>query len=292
MEIEVQIGNSEIKKQIIDEVSIVIGDYYDKENGEPKYLIPDDFKQAVVELTEDQTYKSSRPNENHLVLGKTIRDKGVIIINPVLFTEKFDSQIRSTIYHHEYFHFLYELKDREYDLNTKHGQIKSFLDFYLEEYGALRHGINATKDTFSTVTDRLVWFLNLMAEGHYENIKNKSIYYQFFSELILKYKYHQIQLNDFLRQIFPKVRSYTLELLSFSAYSESLNNELSFQIEDDELFTTKTRTIAEVLDSYGSKEEDILNIDKYLGAFGISLKDTVEGLWWGVHFIENQENEK
>lgn len=289
MEIVVQIGDSGLKKQIIEEVSIVIGDYYGKENGEPKYLIPEDFNQTVMEFTEDQTYQSSRSNVNHLVLGKTIRDKGVIIINPVLFTENFDSQIRSIIYHHEYFHFLYELESVEYEFNTKQGQIKSFLDFYLEEFGALRHGIRATKDTFSTVTDKLEWFLNLMAEAHYENIKNKVIYYQFFSGLIFKYKHHQIQLEDFLCQIFPRVRSYTLELLSFSAYSEGLKNKLSFQVEYDELFTPHSISITEILDRYGSQEEEIPNIDKFLGAFGISLKDTEEGLWWGVDFIENQE---
>src|SRR5690606_6466709 len=154
-------------------------------------------------------------------------------------------------------------------------------------YGALRHGIRATKDIFQTATSRLTWFLNLMAEGHYENIKNSTVYYQFFSELIFKYKHHQIQLEDFLRQIFPKIRSYTLELLSFSAYSEGLDNELSFQIEDDKIFTTKSRSIVEILDRYRSKEGEIVNLDNYLGAFGISIKDTTKGLWWGVDFIKN-----
>lgn len=286
MEIEVQIGDSVIKEQIIEEVSIVIGDYYAQKYNEPKFLIPENFNQAVAEMTKDQTYESSRSNVNHLVLGKTIRDKGVIVINPVLFNENFDYQIRSTIYHHEYFHFLFEFKEIEYDLNTKQGQINSFLDFYVEEYGALRHGIRATKDTFQTATSRLTWFLNFMAEGHYKNIKNSTVYYQFFSELIFKYKHHQIQLEDFLSQIFPKIRSYTLELLSFSAYSEGLNNELSFQIEDDEIFTTKSRSIIEILDRYRSKEGEIVNFDNYLGAFGISFKDTTKGLWFGVDFIK------
>lgn len=287
MEIEVQIGDSEIKKQIIEEVSIVIGDYYDKENGEPKYLIPNDFNQAVAKLTYDQTYQSSRSNVNHLVLGKTIRDKGVIVINPVLFTENFDFQIRSTIYHHEYFHFLYKLENINYDLNTKQGQIKSFLDFYLEEFGALRHGIKASKDSFTKASDKLAWFLNLEAEGHYKNLKNKAVYFKFFSEIIFKYKHHQIQLEDFLRQLFPRIRSYTLELLSFSAYSEGLNDKLSFEIEDDELFTKKSRTIIGILKRYRSREIENINIDKYLEIFGISLKDTDEGLWWGVDFIKS-----
>lgn len=286
MEIQVQIGSVNDRKHIEEEISSIVGAFYQSDrNKQPRFLIPVNFDEAISILTNDTQFSSTRTSKNQLVMGKTISDQGIIVINPLLYGEHFDYQIRSTIYHHEYFHFSYERQLFSYDLSKKHGQYLSFLEFYLEEFMALQHGINATIEIFVSKTEKLEWFLNLMAQGHYENLKNRKIYHDSFIDLINNFKHKHLDLEEFLKAIFSKIRSYTLELISFTAYLSGLDASTKFEAVDDEFFNTTTRKISKILVEFSSDSLNIVDLDMYFRSFGITLNDTDEGVYWEVNFI-------
>jgi hypothetical protein len=228
MKIEIEIGDSDLKNQITEEINLVIGDYYSNETAIPRFIIPLDFQEKVRVISGDNTYQASRQSSNQSALAITFKDKGVIILNPELYKNPIDIQIRANVYHHEYFHFLYKTNTMEYNFNTKKGQYESFVNLYIEEFKAIRHGLKFAKKCFANSSEPFKSFLKLALEGHYKNLTNRGLYHTAIKNEIIKYKYRNCTLEDLLGKVFPKIKSYSLELISFDAYNEIANDMLWF----------------------------------------------------------------
>ncbi|MCA0366270.1 MAG: hypothetical protein LCH67_19690 [Bacteroidetes bacterium] len=285
LDIEIEIGESDFKNQICKEINLVIGDHYSDRKTTPKFIIPLDFQEKVREISGETNYQASRQISNQSAFGITFKEKGVIILNSELFKNPIDTQIRANFYHHEYFHFIYEKIEKEYNLSTKKGQYDSFVNFYIEEYNAIRHGLIQAIRGFDNQTEPFIGFMKMVSEGHFRNLTNKNLYYNYLKKEISDYKNRRCTLEDLLCKIFPKIKSYTLDLISFDVYNEIASDIFHFEVFEDEFFNEKSRQFPRILENQLGNNQELYILDQYFKNFGITLKDTSEGLYFEIDFV-------
>ena len=114
MDIIIEIGTPEQKQLIEKELGFFV-EFTEQVDAQAISLvvIPEDFEKKVNELQETKDYKSERGVSESSVttMAKTVRldDSIAIILSSLLYTEYYDSQIRSFVFIHEITHVINHL---------------------------------------------------------------------------------------------------------------------------------------------------------------------------------------
>jgi hypothetical protein len=60
---------------------------------------------------------------------------------------------------------------------------------------------------------------------------------------------------------------------------------LYFEVFDDEFFNDNSRQFPRILEIFQLKDIELNRLDEYFKIFGITLKDTAEGLYYEIDFV-------
>lgn len=190
MEITVEVGDSQQKEHIKQELSI---SYEVIKNFDPplnvnQVIVASDFDAKINELHGVDTYKSIRGIDDLSVVAvaKIIEDTNgiIIVLSPLLFTEEYDIQTRYFIYIHEIAHIFVKQRIPNYEcespsFSTYYSNIHTLFDEYLadrtafEIVGEIFTEVSnyLTKFIFSNFTN----FLSLITDTKYYNIIKREI---------------------------------------------------------------------------------------------------------------------
>lgn len=275
MNIEVEIGTDEQKELIKEEINYVLSDF---KNEDFEIVVPIDFDKHIQKRLNDDRFISSRSSLNQFVMGKQIGENH-IAINPILYTENINGQIRANYYLHEYNHFA---NKRRFVIKTKNSRDKKLISFLIspfDEYSSNRFAFERTKKLYD-LNKSYEEFFKTNSIGHSENFSNSEIYSNKFDDLIYEYQIRNISIMEFVGKIEPLIERYSIELISYFSIIDS------FEIDPINVNITDLSLIELFRESYKSGnysfENKIPFIEKYLRTFGISIENHENGLYYNV----------
>ena len=275
MNINIEIGTEEEKKLIKEEINYVLSDF---KNENFEIVVPIDFDKHIQSKLGDDRFISNRSELNQLVMGKLIGENH-LVLNPKIYTEYFNEQIRANYYSHEFHHILNKKRLVLNGLNPKDKKLISLINFMFDEYSSNRFAFDRTKLLYSfdqTVED----YHSSIATGHFENFSNPQIYSSRIDSLIVEFQTRRISIMEFVGKIEPLIERFSVELVSYFSIVDSLAI-------DPELVNPSIMSLIEILrESYrngiSSFENQIPRVEEYLRIFGISVENHENGLYYNV----------
>lgn len=227
MEIIIEIGTPEQKKQIRNELEIFpkIGNRLKKPLTLNKIIVPKDFAQKVNELSGSTSYKSKREIGDSLVVpqAKIVEQYGGInvVLSPQLYTGNHDASTRYFVIVHELTHVINkkifpELPHQDFSTFN----YLQFLYWLFDEYTADCSAYKVIDKTFPEVSNRWKTSLESSMEG-YEFILLDEKNIEFIRNEIAKFRMFEIDVNQFTDNI--KQMCNDLAVATIHAYSQIHN---------------------------------------------------------------------
>lgn len=275
MNIQIEIGTDKQKELIKEEINYVLSEFA---NEDFEVVVPKDFDKHIQTKIDNDRFISNRSSLNQLVMGKLIREN-YLVINPILYTEYFNKQIRATCYSHEYHHVVNKKRLVNNTDNPKDKKLISLLNFLFDEYSSNRFAFERTKKLYVTNQTYENYYKEI-STGHFENLSNPEIYNKQFDNMISDFQTRHISIMELVGKIEFLIERYSIELVSYFSIVDSLG--FTPEVVSD----ANMNLIKLYRESYKNGDylfdDKLLYIEKYLRGFGISIENHESGLYYNV----------
>ncbi|MFA5373576.1 MAG: hypothetical protein WC354_05270 [Candidatus Omnitrophota bacterium] len=291
MEIIVEIGTEEQKKQIKQELEIIqtVSNQISIPTSIAFIIVPDDFDKKVNELQNTSNYKSIRKTQH--AHAKTIStSNGIILVfSKLLFTAKHDNFTRLQFYMHEFMHVVNKgrLPILKEEPTSKYPYLSN-LYILFDEYSANRKSLEIIDSVFPQTSIRyrlsnithLKWFIKPLI--------NDSEHYDIIRIEIEKFRTHG-KIEQFLENTkphFDEVSKAIIYSYSFIDHSSKFQRFQPF-LAKSKFINNKTINLINFYRSQFDKGESDLSeginlMTEFIENFGIRLEDCHQGLYCHV----------
>jgi hypothetical protein len=247
-------------------------------------LVPEDFEQEVRKLVANDCYSARRGGI--YVLGKFIKsDYGrTLVLNPFMFTESFDTQVRFHFYLHETNHYINSLNKTDFGCLSKSNQayMENFSLFY-EEYCSERFSLSICGKLFTEKTKIYLDNLTDCYQGHLDLISNSQKLFFNIRKVLNDFSSHGDG-DKFLKDITPIIEPVLLSFFYILALKIVMPDIAEISLSDlsppfNQLPSIEVANLCH--ESYPENlnpEKDIDIIKKFFYQFGFEFKDYPFGL--------------
>lgn len=300
MDIHVAVGTAEQKKLIEKELSILESSATGAGITQliERVVVPADFEAAVREATGDPEFRQDRGY--HLVLAKIVEGHQgtIIVMSPLLFTKRFDTQIRVSFYLHELSHVFHKSRFPVSGTDSLSERLYS-RDLYLlfDEYGSERFALEACGRLFAEPSELYTSFHRAGCAGFFEALDSDETY-RVLASAVVRFRLRMTDITGYQRDVQPALDKIWKSLAFAGAYVDS-----GTRFHEESLASTKARFVvqsARDLVSYFARKYQAGDFDlsdgmdqtrAFAQTFGFIYEDTPEGLYCRVTGVSLQFGE-
>ncbi len=248
-------------------------------------VIPEDFEQEVRRLTSRDDYSAKRGGG--LTLAKFITsDYGkTLVLNPWLYTEAFDTQIRFHLYFHETKHFFCSLNKTDFsNLSKSNKAYMETISFFYEEYCSERFSLSLCDKLFSKKSQLFLKHLEDYCNGYIDLISDSQKFLSNIRKVLDDFKYHADG-DRFIKDIKPIIEPAIYSFFYISAFKKTLPDiaEKSLSELSSPFNQTPSIEMANLChESYPkdlNPDKDMNKIKRFISQFGFEYKDIPFGLF-------------
>ncbi|MHB8094379.1 MAG: hypothetical protein ACYDH0_05490 [Candidatus Aminicenantales bacterium] len=246
-------------------------------------IIPNDIDAAIRRICPDKEYRSKRGKIH--VLAKTIEAEGKIflVINPDIYTNRYDTHIRFHYLFHETFHFIHSRRKLSFVEGSALDQLYlKEISAYYEEYCAERFSSILCNRLLTQRSERSIEDQNIIYSGHHENVSSVAQGLIQIRNSIEELKNHG-RGDRFLQDVKPMTESLLMSyfyLIAFRKEIPSDENEAKYRLPDF-FHQTDFRDVATLFHDRFPHPlpagEAIRAIKNIYGHFGFTLEATDSG---------------
>ena len=252
-------------------------------------IIPEDFEQEVRKLTSQDDYSAKRGGIYVLAKFITSNYGKTLVLNPLLYTEAFDTQIRFHFYFHETNHFLISLNKADFsNLSKSNKAYMETISFFYEEYCSERFSLSLCESLsdklFSKKSQLFLKHLKDCYEGHLDLISDSQKFLSNIRKVLNDFKYHADG-DRFIKDIRPIIEPAILSFFYISAFKKVLPDIAEKSLSELSLPFNQTPSIEMANlchESYPkdlNPEKDMNKIKRFISQFGFEFKDYPLGLF-------------
>ncbi len=291
MEIHVAVGTAEQKKFIENELSILESAAAGAEITQhiERVVVAADFDAAVREATGDPDFSQNRGY--HLVVAKIVqgRQASTIFISPFVFTERFDTQIRVSLYLHELSHVLHKTRFPAGEPNSPSEAVYArSLYLLFDEYAAERSALEACSRLFAEPSDLYASFHRAACTGFFEALDSDEAYCAL-ANAVARFRFRMTDITGYQQEVRPSLDNIWKSLAFAAAYVDSGTgfNEESLASVKARFVTPSARDLVSYFArKYQAADSDltdgIAHMKGFAETFGFVYEDAVEGLYCRV----------
>lgn len=246
-------------------------------------IIPNNIDDAIRQICPDEEYRSKKGKKR--IIAKTVKAEGKIflVINPDIYTNRYDTHIRFHYLFHETFHFIHPpLKPSSAERSALDQLYLKEISAYYEEYCAERYSLILCHQLLTQRPERSIKDHHIIYSGHHENVSRVA-------QDLIQIKTHIKELTNhgrgdrFLQDVKPMTESQLMSyfyLLAFYKETPAPENEMSYRLPDF-YHQADFQDVATLFhDGYPNSlpaNEAIRAIKKSYGLFGFTLEATDSG---------------
>jgi len=232
-EIIIEIGTEQQKKLITQEIEnflvIIdefIGTWFDA------VIIPSNFDQSIRKLTNDTEYTAVRREVT--AQAKFIQSKygNTLVINPIIFSNMYDTQVRYHLYLHETGHFIFSLNRTDVsELSLADKTYFEDISAFYDEFCAERFSWLVCENLFKGKSQHYLNFVTTSIQGHWEILTSTEEKLKQLKDNLFDFKFHRSG-DRFLKEMRPLLEPIMLSFFYFLAIRTVIPKQAKKSIRD------------------------------------------------------------
>lgn len=240
-------------------------------------IIPENFEQRIRNLTNDETYSAVRGQI--AVQAKFVQSEygSTLLLNPIIFTETYDTLVRFHLYLHETNHFINSLNKKDFsNLSRVDKAYMEYISVFYEEYCSERFAWSICRKLLREKTQKYRDYISNCIQGHLDIISTVPQSLDNLKKVKNNFKLHKNG-DRFIRDVSPILEPILLSFFYITGIQkgspESINKsllELPFpfnQTPSVEMANLCHDSFPESLDS----EKSLEKIKRFFSQFGYEL---------------------